>query len=185
MARIDFGGTPEDIVTRKEFSLAKARKVLKNETIAVLGYGVQAPAQALNLRDNGLNVIVGARNHRQAKKDGWKKGVDLFSIEGNVPSLLSPPEGCRFAPRCPHAMDRCHREHPPIMPLSPERDVSCFLHGPFRPVPDCSSRISVTRPVIFSAKPTPSFDLNRSADHEDTTLGPHRSLARPAASTAG
>jgi oligopeptide/dipeptide ABC transporter ATP-binding protein len=54
----------------------------------------------------------------------------LFSIEGNVPSLLAPPTGCRFAPRCPHAMARCQVEHPPITPLSPDHDVSCFLHEP-------------------------------------------------------
>jgi ketol-acid reductoisomerase len=56
---IDFGGVKEDVVTRKEFSMAKAKKVLKDETIAVIGYGVQGPAQALNMRDNGFNVIVG------------------------------------------------------------------------------------------------------------------------------
>ncbi len=81
MAKINFGGTEEDVVTRKEFSLAKARKVLKNETIAVIGYGVQAPAQALNLKDNGFNVIIGARTPDRAIKDGWKPGKDLFSIE--------------------------------------------------------------------------------------------------------
>jgi len=83
---IDFGGVKEDVTTRKEFSLAKARKVLKNETIAVIGYGVQGPAQALNMRDNGFNVIVGLRegskeSWARAKKDGWKKGVDLFTTE--------------------------------------------------------------------------------------------------------
>ncbi|HEX2957284.1 MAG TPA: hypothetical protein VHO70_10660, partial [Chitinispirillaceae bacterium] len=61
MAVIDFGGVPEEVVTRKEFSLAKARKALKGETIAIIGYGVQGPAQALNLKDNGLKVIVGQR----------------------------------------------------------------------------------------------------------------------------
>jgi len=81
MAMINFGGVEEEVVTRKEFSLAKARKTLKNETIAVIGYGVQAPAQALNLKDNGLNVIIGARTHDRAKKDGWKLGKDLFTIE--------------------------------------------------------------------------------------------------------
>ena len=81
MAKIDFGGVVEDVVTRQEFSLAKARAALKNEVIAVLGYGVQAPAQALNLKDNGFNVIIGARNWEQPKKDGWKPGKDLFSIE--------------------------------------------------------------------------------------------------------
>jgi ketol-acid reductoisomerase len=69
------------VVTRGEFSLAKARKALKGETIAVLGYGVQAPAQALNLKDNGFNVIIGARDWSRAKKDGWKPGKDLFSLE--------------------------------------------------------------------------------------------------------
>jgi len=59
MAKIDFGGVVEDVVMRDEFPLEKARQVLKNETVAVLGYGVQGPAQSLNMRDNGVNVIVG------------------------------------------------------------------------------------------------------------------------------
>ena len=53
MAKIDFGGTIEDVVTRDEFPLEKAREVLKNEVVAVVGYGVQGPAQAMNMRDNG------------------------------------------------------------------------------------------------------------------------------------
>ena len=61
MAKINFGGTLEEVVTREEFPMEKAREVLKNETIAIIGYGVQGPAQALNLRDNGFNVIVGQR----------------------------------------------------------------------------------------------------------------------------
>jgi len=81
MAKIDFGGTVENVVTRKEFPLNKALKALKNEVIAVIGYGVQAPAQALNLKDNGFNVIIGARDWKRAKKDGWVPGKDLFSIE--------------------------------------------------------------------------------------------------------
>ena len=59
MAKIDFGGVIEDVVMRDEFPLEKAREVLKDELIAVLGYGVQGPAQSLNMRDNGVNVIVG------------------------------------------------------------------------------------------------------------------------------
>ncbi len=51
MAIMNFGGTEENVVTREEFSLEKAREVLKNETIAVVGYGVQGPGQSLNLRD--------------------------------------------------------------------------------------------------------------------------------------
>ena len=61
MAQLNFGGTIENVVIRDEFPLEKAREVLKDETIAVIGYGVQGPGQALNLRDNGFNVIVGQR----------------------------------------------------------------------------------------------------------------------------
>jgi ketol-acid reductoisomerase len=86
MALIDFGGVKEEVVTRKEFSMAKARKVLKNETIAVIGYGVQGPAQALNMKDNGFNVIIGQSKKymgdwERAKKDGWVPGKTLFEIE--------------------------------------------------------------------------------------------------------
>ncbi len=86
MAKIDFGGVVEDIVMREEFSLEKAREVLKNETIAVIGYGVQGPAQALNMRDNGFNVIVGQsqkfkRDYDKALKDGWVPGKTLFDVE--------------------------------------------------------------------------------------------------------
>ncbi|WP_421764286.1 ketol-acid reductoisomerase [Ekhidna sp.] len=84
MAKIDFGGTLEEVVTREEFPLEKAREVLKDETIAIIGYGVQGPGQALNLKDNGFNVIIGQRKGGQswekAKKDGFKEGVDLFEI---------------------------------------------------------------------------------------------------------
>ena len=86
MARIDFGGERETVVMRKEFPLSKARRVLENETIAILGYGVQGPAQGLNLRDNGFNVIVGQaksfkKDWDRAVKDGWKPGKNLFDLE--------------------------------------------------------------------------------------------------------
>jgi ketol-acid reductoisomerase len=83
MAKIDFGGTIEDVVTDDEFPLEKAREILKNETIAVLGYGVQGPAQALNLRDNGIPVIIGQMEGDQywkkAVADGFVPGKNLFS----------------------------------------------------------------------------------------------------------
>ena len=81
---MNFGGVIETVVTSKEFSLEKAREVLKNETIAVIGYGIQGPGQACNLRDNGFNVIVGQREgktYEKAKADGWVPGKTLFSIE--------------------------------------------------------------------------------------------------------
>ena len=81
---MNFGGVMETVVTSKEFSLEKAREVLKDEVIAVIGYGVQGPGQACNLRDNGFNVIVGQRQGKtydKAVADGWVPGKTLFSIE--------------------------------------------------------------------------------------------------------
>ena len=84
MAKMNFGGVIEEVVTREEFPLEKAREILKDETIAVIGYGVQGPGQACNLRDNGFNVIVGQRQGKTYEKaiaDGWVPGETLFSIE--------------------------------------------------------------------------------------------------------
>ena len=85
MAKINFGGTEENVVTREEFPLEKAREVLKDEVIAVIGYGVQGPGQSLNLKDNGFNVIVGQRKESKswdkAVADGWVPGKTLFPIE--------------------------------------------------------------------------------------------------------
>jgi len=84
MAKLNFGGVMEEVVTREEFPLEKAQNFLKNKTIAVLGYGVQGPGQALNLRDNGFNVIIGQRTGSaswdKALKDGWQDGNTLFPI---------------------------------------------------------------------------------------------------------
>ncbi|GAB4048825.1 ketol-acid reductoisomerase [Spirosoma litoris] len=84
MATINFGGVEEQVVTRDEFPLEKAREVLANEVIAVIGYGVQGPGQSLNMRDNGFNVIVGQRKGKtydKAVADGWVPGETLFEIE--------------------------------------------------------------------------------------------------------
>jgi ketol-acid reductoisomerase len=86
MASIDFGGTVEEVITREEFPLEKAREVLKDEVIAILGYGVQGPAQALNMKDNGIDVIIGQwpgdkRYWEKAIADGWEPGVTLFDLE--------------------------------------------------------------------------------------------------------
>ncbi|GHN01418.1 ketol-acid reductoisomerase [Cytophagales bacterium WSM2-2] len=85
MAKINFGGTIEEVVTREEFSMEKALDVLREETIAIIGYGVQGPAQALNLRDNGFNVIIGQRKGsktwNKAIEHGWIPGETLFEVE--------------------------------------------------------------------------------------------------------
>jgi ketol-acid reductoisomerase len=88
MAKMNFGGVEENVATREEFPLAKAQEVLAKETIAIIGYGVQGPGQALNLRDNGFNVIVGQRSPSKswdkAVADGFVPGETLFSIEEAV-----------------------------------------------------------------------------------------------------
>ncbi|NUQ25788.1 MAG: ketol-acid reductoisomerase [Saprospiraceae bacterium] len=88
MAKLNFGGVEENVVTREEFPLAKAQQVLRDEVIAIIGYGVQGPGQALNLRDNGFKVIIGQRRPSatwdKAVADGWIPGETLFDIEEAV-----------------------------------------------------------------------------------------------------
>ena len=84
MAKMNFGGVEENVVTREEFTLEMARETLAGRTIAVIGYGVQGPGQSLNLRDNGFKVIVGQRPGKTFEKaiaDGWVPGETLFGIE--------------------------------------------------------------------------------------------------------
>ena len=82
MALIDFGGVKEEVVTREEFTLARARDVLKDEVVAIIGYGPQGHGQSLNLRDNGVSVVIGQRKGgkgwQDALKDGWQEGKNLF-----------------------------------------------------------------------------------------------------------
>ncbi len=88
MVQMDFGGVKENVITRKEFTVEQARKILKNEVVVSLGYGIQGQAQSLNMRDNGIKVIIGQENTGVYKKewdkaiaDGWKPGENLFPME--------------------------------------------------------------------------------------------------------
>jgi ketol-acid reductoisomerase len=88
MVELDFGGVIEDVITRQEFTLEKAKKILKNEVIVSLGYGIQGRAQSLNMRDNDVKVIVGQESwgfnkpyYDLAVKEGWVPGETLFPIE--------------------------------------------------------------------------------------------------------
>jgi ketol-acid reductoisomerase len=126
MAKIDFGGVIEDVVTSEEFTLEMAQKVLGNDTVAVLGYGVQGPAQALNMRDNGINVIVGQRKEEQefwdkAVTDGFKPGKTLFPLDeaaekGTIIQFLVSDAGQVEV-------------WPKIKPFLKEGDALYFSHG--------------------------------------------------------
>jgi ketol-acid reductoisomerase len=125
MAKINFGGVEEEVVTRDEFPLEKAREVLKDEVVAVLGYGVQGPAQALNMRDNGVKVIVGQRegtkNWDKAVADGWIPGETLFSVQeaaekGTVLQFLLSDAGQRS-------------QWPSIVECLNNGDMLYFSHG--------------------------------------------------------
>ena len=125
MATIDFGGVMEDVVTLEEFPLEKAREVLAKETVAVLGYGVQGPAQALNMKDNGIAVIVGqrqgGRSWERALEDGFVPGDTLFSLEeaaerATILQYLISDAGQMAA-------------WPRLKPLLKEGDALYFSHG--------------------------------------------------------
>jgi len=88
MVKMDFGGVQEDVITRKEFTVAQAQKILKDEVVVSLGYGIQGRAQSLNMRDNGVKVIIGQEKEGifkkewdQAVADGWVPGENLFPLE--------------------------------------------------------------------------------------------------------
>ena len=88
MVKMDFGGVKEDVITRKEFTVAQAQKILKDEVVVSLGYGIQGQAQSLNMRDQGIKVIIGQEKEGVFKKewdkavaDGWVPGENLFPME--------------------------------------------------------------------------------------------------------
>lgn len=126
MAKIDFGGVVENVVTREEFTLEKAREVLKNEIVAVIGYGVQGPAQAMNMKDNGINVIIGQAPEFKADwdkaiADGFVPGVTLFSVEeaatrGTIIQYLVSDAAQRLL-------------WPKLKPCLKEGDALYFSHG--------------------------------------------------------
>lgn len=126
MAKINFGGVEENIIMRDEFNLEKARGILKDEVIAVLGYGVQGPAQALNMKDNGFQVIIGQspdfkNDWERAIKDGWEPNKNLFPLEeaaekGTILQYLISDAGQKIV-------------WPRIKPHLKEGDALYFSHG--------------------------------------------------------
>src|SRR3990170_8765821 len=107
MVELDFGGVKENVITRQEFTLEQAQKVLKDEVVATLGYGIQGRAQAMNMRDNGIKVIIGqeksgphAAYYEAAVKDGWVPDKTLFPMaeaarRGTIKQFLLTDSGQR------------------------------------------------------------------------------------------
>ena len=88
MVELNFGGVKEKVITRKEFTIKQSQEILKDEVVVSLGYGIQGRAQSLNMRDNGIKVIIGqekkgfhAPYYDLAVKDGWIPGETLFSLK--------------------------------------------------------------------------------------------------------
>lgn len=125
MAKINFGGTWEEVVTSEEFSLKKAGDVLKNETVAIIGYGVQGPGQALNMKDNGIRVIIGQREGG----DSWKKALKDGFVPGNT--LFSPEEAARKATVIQYLLSDAGQTTmwPKIKACLNEGDALYFSHG--------------------------------------------------------
>ncbi|CAZ86408.1 unnamed protein product [Tuber melanosporum] len=82
---IDFAGVKEEVYERADWPREKLLDYFKNDTLALIGYGSQGHGQGLNLRDNGLNVIIGVRKNgaswNEAIKDGWVPGKNLFEMD--------------------------------------------------------------------------------------------------------
>jgi ketol-acid reductoisomerase len=126
MAKLNFGGVEENVITREEFPLSKAQEVLKDEIIAIIGYGVQGPAQALNLRDNGMKVIVG---QAPEFKDDWDRAVNDGFVPGET--LFPIEEAAEKATIIQYLVsDAAQRTvWPKLKPCLKEGDALYFSHG--------------------------------------------------------
>ena len=123
MAKINFGGVWEDVTTLEEFPLAKAKEVLKNETIAVIGYGIQGRGQSLNMRDNGFRVIVGEGDYN------WEKAMEDGFVPGET--LFSPIEAAQRATVIQYLLSDAQQKEmwPEIKACLNEGDALYFSHG--------------------------------------------------------
>ena len=123
MAKINFGGVWEDVTTLEEFPLAKAKEVLKNETIAVIGYGIQGRGQSLNMRDNGFRVIVGEGDYN------WNKAIEDGFVPGET--LFSPIDAVKRATVIQYLLSDAQQKEmwPEIKACLNEGDALYFSHG--------------------------------------------------------
>jgi ketol-acid reductoisomerase len=123
MSKINIGGVIEEVITSEEFTLEKARQTLKDEVVAVIGYGVQGRGQALNMKDNGIRCIVGEGDFN------WKKAID----EGFVPgeTLFPPMEAAKRATVIQYLLSDAQQKTmwPELKPHLTKGKAIYFSHG--------------------------------------------------------
>jgi ketol-acid reductoisomerase len=123
MPKLNIGGVVEEVVTSEEFTLEKAREVLKDEIVAVIGYGVQGRGQALNMKDHGIRCIVGEGDFN------WQKAID----EGFVPgeTLFTPTEAAKRGTIIQYLMSDAAQKTmwPDIKPHLTKGKALYFSHG--------------------------------------------------------
>jgi ketol-acid reductoisomerase len=125
MRQITIGNVTETVVERADFPPERIKQVLGNETVAVLGYGVQGRGQSLNMKDNGLRVVIGLRDKGKgwdlAEQDGWEPGQTLLPLE----------EACRRGTLIQYLLsDAGQKEQwPVIKPYLTKGKALYFSHG--------------------------------------------------------
>src|SRR5438876_620999 len=125
MRTIQVGNSKETVVERGDYPPERIKAILGNETVAILGYGVQGRGQSLNMKDNGVNVVIGLREKGRgwdlAQQDGWVVGKTLFSLEeaatrGTIVQYLLSDAGQK-------------EQWPKLKPLLTKGKALYFSHG--------------------------------------------------------
>ncbi|KAK5129361.1 Acetolactate synthase, mitochondrial [Meristemomyces frigidus] len=139
---VDFAGDKEKVFERADWPREKLLEYFKNDTLALIGYGSQGHGQGLNLRDNGLNVIIGVRKDgtswKEAQQDGWVPGTNLFDIDeaiGKGTIIMNLLSDAAQSETWPH-----------IKPMLTKGKTLYFSHG-FSPVFKDQTKVEVPKDI--------------------------------------
>jgi peptide/nickel transport system ATP-binding protein len=105
--------------------IASARYLADTIVVMYAGQLVEA-APSVGLTDNPAHPYT--QLLLSAAPDPARPEAPGVAAQGAPPSLLEPPSGCRFHPRCPHVMDVCRSQAPPSVTVSPGHVAACWLH---------------------------------------------------------